>query len=129
MAKPSAWAIVPNLLRSLFRTDVPLRSKFLLVAGIVYLLSPIDLLPDIVAGIGWIDDLIIVPLLGWLSYRSLPPSVKADVAQGDCGPPAKSRIWLYLVILIAVLLGMVILTGPDDAFLKSPLGSYATFAL
>ena len=76
MAKASVWAIIPNLLRSLFRSDVPIRSKILLVMGIVYLVSPIDLLPDVIAGIGWIDDLIIVPLLGWLSYRSLPPSIK-----------------------------------------------------
>ena len=70
MAKASVWAIIPNLLRSLFRSDVPIRSKILLVMGIVYLVSPIDLLPDVIAGIGWIDDLVIVPLLGWLSYRS-----------------------------------------------------------
>lgn len=70
MAKPTVWAIIPNLLRSLFRPDVPLRSKFLLLAGIIYLVSPIDLLPDVIAGIGWIDDLVIVPLLGWLSYKA-----------------------------------------------------------
>lgn len=120
MAKAPVWVIVPNLLRSLFRPDVPLRSKFLLVAGIVYLVSPIDLLPDVIAGVGWIDDLIIVPLLGWLSYRSLPPSAKADIERSDAEPSAKSRKWLYLVILIVVLLAVVMLTGPDESFLRSP---------
>ena len=62
--------IVLNLLRTLVRSDVPMKSKFLLLAGIVYLISPVDLLPDVIIGGGWIDDLIIVPFLGWLSYRS-----------------------------------------------------------
>lgn len=120
MAKPTVWAIIPNLLRSLFRPDVPLRSKILLLAGIIYLVSPIDLLPDVIAGIGWIDDLVIVPLLGWLSYKSLPPSIKSDMASDNLETPAKSRKWLYLVILILVLIGIVMLTGPDDSFLKTP---------
>ncbi|HBS22748.1 MULTISPECIES: YkvA family protein [Thalassospira] len=120
MAKPTVWAIIPNLLRSLFRPDVPLRSKFLLLAGIIYLVSPIDLLPDVIAGIGWIDDLVIVPLLGWLSYKSLPPSIKSDMASDNLETPTKSRKWLYLLILILALIGIVMLTGPDDSFLKTP---------
>ena len=125
MAKASVWAIIPNLLRSLFRSDVPIRSKILLVMGIVYLVSPIDILPDVIAGIGWIDDLVIVPLLGWLSYRSLPPSIKEGMATDSpdsANNPATLRKWLYLVVLIVVLIGIGMLTGPDESFLKNPSG-------
>lgn len=68
--------IIPKLLRTLVRKDVALKPKLLLIAGLVYLISPIDLLPDILLGFGWLDDLVIVPFLGWLSYRSLPKGCK-----------------------------------------------------
>ncbi|MCC9620194.1 DUF1232 domain-containing protein [Thalassospira sp. MA62] len=83
MARKSAWLVVPNLLRTLVRNDVPVKSKLLLGAGLVYLISPVDLVPDVLVGLGWLDDLVIVPLLGWLSYRSLPKSVREDVSTVD----------------------------------------------
>ena len=39
----------------------------------IYLLSPFDLVPDFLVGLGWIDDLILVGFLIWfLSGRSIP---------------------------------------------------------
>ena len=122
MAKASVWAIIPRLLSSLFRSDVPLRSKALLLLGLVYLISPIDLVPDVIVGIGWIDDLIIVPLLGWLSFRSLPEAIQdnmvCDEPVIDAAKPV-SRKWLYLVIVIAVIVAIVMLTGPDGRMFRN----------
>ncbi|MEQ8287343.1 DUF1232 domain-containing protein [Thalassospira sp.] len=113
MAK-SAWMIVPNLLRTLVRSDVALKSKLLLFAGLIYLISPVDLLPDVLVGIGWLDDLLIVPLLGWLSYRSLPSSVQEDVVQNEATAGKQSRrIYLYLGILVIAVIGIVMLGGTD----------------
>ncbi|MBN2125400.1 MAG: DnaJ domain-containing protein [Deltaproteobacteria bacterium] len=36
--------------------------------GILYVLSPYDLLPDFFLGGGWIDDLLILGLLGWYHF-------------------------------------------------------------
>ncbi|AUG53716.1 YkvA family protein [Thalassospira marina] len=72
-------AIIPNLIKGLVRRDVPIKSKALLLAGLVYLVSPVDLIPDFMLGAGWIDDLVIVPLLGWFSWRVLPPAVQDDM--------------------------------------------------
>ena len=105
--------IVPNLLRTLVRKDVGLKSKLLLLAGLVYLISPVDLLPDVLLGLGWLDDLVIVPLLGWLSYRSLPNDVQGEVVLDKAGKQNTSRrlliyvgIFLIVVILIALIGGM-----------------------
>lgn len=46
----------------------PLSAKILLIAAIVYFLSPIDLIPDFIPVIGYLDDLIIVPTLIWLAF-------------------------------------------------------------
>ncbi len=51
----------------------------LFVAGIVaYALSPIDLIPDFVPVLGYVDDLILLPLGIALAIKLIPPSVLAD---------------------------------------------------
>lgn len=55
------------------RTPRALRWLALLVAA--YALSPIDLIPDFIPVLGWLDDIILVPLGLWLIMRWLPPEV------------------------------------------------------
>ena len=44
----------------------------------LYLVSPIDLIPDAIPILGWVDDLVIVPLaIRWLLAR-LPADIRAD---------------------------------------------------
>lgn len=52
----------------------PLVKRILPLAFVaIYLLSPVDVVPDFLVGLGWIDDLILVGLLIWfLSGRSVP---------------------------------------------------------
>jgi len=49
----------------------------LVVAG--YAFSPIDLIPDFVPVLGYLDDLIIVPLGLWLVVRLTPPELVAEL--------------------------------------------------
>ncbi len=57
------WARVQDWARLLFRRDTPWKVKAILGLAIVYLLSPIDLVPDWIAGFGLLDDLTIVTIL------------------------------------------------------------------
>src|SRR5678815_4950434 len=51
----------------------------LLVGGIVaYALSPIDLIPDFVPILGYLDDLLLLPLGIALALKLIPPAVMAD---------------------------------------------------
>lgn len=117
MKNASVWMIIPNLLHTLLRKDVALKSKLLLLAGLIYLVSPVDLLPDILVGLGWLDDLVIVPLLGWLSYRSLPDNVQREVVPDDAENSTTSiRLFIYLVILVLVVIIIAITGGTDPSF-------------
>jgi len=108
--------IVPNLLRTLMRKDVALRSKLLLLTGLVYLVSPVDFLPDILVGIGWLDDLVIVPFLGWMSYRSLPDGVQREVIQDDAvKQPGSRRVFVYLGILAIVVIAVAVMGATDTS--------------
>ncbi len=44
--------------------------KWLLtILALLYVVNPFDLLPDIVVGAGWLDDLVVLGLLGYYLYR------------------------------------------------------------
>ncbi len=49
--------------------------KFLLAGIIAYLASPIDLIPDFVPLIGYLDELLLIPLGIWLAVRLIPKAV------------------------------------------------------
>ncbi len=125
MKNASAWMIIPKLLRTLVRKDVALKPKLLLIAGLVYLISPIDLLPDILLGFGWLDDLVIVPFLGWLSYRSLPKGVQSEIVPDNTENRAASRrMLIYLGILLVVVVVIAIMGDANTSF--EPVNSPTT---
>ena len=58
--------------------DTPWYAK-LLVAGVVaYAFSPIDLIPDFVPVLGYVDDLILIPMGIALAIKMIPPSVLTE---------------------------------------------------
>ena len=58
--------------------DTPLPAKLLAALVVAYAFSPIDLIPDFIPVIGYLDDLILVPLGIYLVLRLLPAQVIAD---------------------------------------------------
>ena len=53
----------------------PKLSKFFLGLAIGYALNPIDLIPDFIPVIGYLDDLIIVPVLIFIAIRLIPKEI------------------------------------------------------
>lgn len=45
---------------------------------VAYALSPIDLIPDFIPVLGYLDDAILLPGLIWLAVRMLPADVRSD---------------------------------------------------
>src|ERR1700755_2457985 len=57
---------------------VPWYAKALALVVAGYALSPIDLIPDFIPVLGYLDDLILLPAGIWLAIRLLPPQVMAE---------------------------------------------------
>src|SRR6266853_608170 len=57
---------------------VPWHAKALALAVAAYALSPIDLIPDFVPVLGYLDDLIIVPLGILAVVKLIPPEIVAE---------------------------------------------------
>ncbi len=67
--------------RMLRNPRTPRVSKVLLGVAIAYAVSPIDLIPDFIPVIGYLDDLIILPLLILIAIRLIPRSVIMECRQ------------------------------------------------
>jgi len=84
---------------------VPWYAKALAAAVAAYALSPIDLIPDFIPVLGWLDDLIIVPLGVWLVRRMIPDVVmaecRAQAATAELLPRSKQAATLIVAIWLA----------------------------
>lgn len=58
--------------------QTPRLVKLLCIVVVAYALSPIDLIPDFIPVLGYLDDLILLPALIWIVIRLIPPPVMAE---------------------------------------------------
>jgi uncharacterized membrane protein YkvA (DUF1232 family) len=88
---------------------VPWYAKAMAACVAAYALSPIDLVPDFIPVLGYLDDLVIVPAGIWLVVRMIPPAIMAEhraIAAAATSRPASTvgaidviAIWLLLTAL------------------------------
>jgi len=94
------------------RTPWPAKVMALLVAG--YAISPIDLIPDFIPVLGYLDDLLLLPLGIALAIKLIPPEVMDEArktatrAQGEggmgwVGAIAVGLVWLVILGLVVVV--------------------------
>ena len=86
---------------------VPWHAKAVAIVVAGYALSPIDLIPDFIPVLGYLDDLIIVPFGIWLALRLIPSEIMAEhretAAAAERRPISKAgaaaivSIWILLV--------------------------------
>ncbi|MEI7528596.1 MAG: YkvA family protein [Elusimicrobiota bacterium] len=60
----------------------PRVSKWLIGLAVVYLASPIDIIPDFIPVLGQLDDLAVVPFLIWLALKFIPEDVRRECRGG-----------------------------------------------
>ncbi len=92
---------------------VPWYVRILAGLTVAYAFSPIDLIPDFIPILGYLDDLIIVPLGIWLVLKMIPPQVLAEcrekaAAQIERGKPINRAA---AVVIIAIWIGLGILAA------------------
>jgi uncharacterized membrane protein YkvA (DUF1232 family) len=88
----------------------PFFAKLVALTALIYLISPIDLIPDFIPFVGYLDDLIIVPALLHLAFLLLPLEVKKSGWERARKQVAKlNMIFFILICIILMILGFTFL--------------------
>lgn len=94
--------------------QVPWYAKALGVLVVAYALSPIDLVPDFIPVLGYVDDVLLLPGLIWLTLRLIPQPLRQECrAQADewmqtQGRKPTSRIGALVVVAVWVGAGLAL---------------------
>ena len=85
--------------------ETPWYAKLMIIVTLGYLLSPIDLIPDCIPVLGYLDDLIIVPVLIILSMRLTPSRIlnecrKRALEQAASKTKRKKDAWLVATLIL-----------------------------
>ncbi|UCD10039.1 MAG: DUF1232 domain-containing protein [Dehalococcoidales bacterium] len=84
---------------------VPLYVKILLLMIIAYALSPVDIVPDFIPLLGYIDDLVILPLGIYFVFKLIPEEVKSEYQRKAGTQLTGSNLrWVGLAIVILIWL-------------------------
>lgn len=85
---------------------VPILAKIIIGLVVAYALSPIDLIPDFIPVIGYIDDLILLPIGIWIAIRLIPHDVWKEcqiLAEKRVSEMPGSRRAAVIIIIIWLL--------------------------
>lgn len=85
---------------------VPKVAKAVAAAVAAYALSPIDLIPDFIPVLGYLDDVLLVPLGILLAVRLIPPPLMADLrakASARGRPTSKAGLFAVVTIWLAAV--------------------------
>jgi len=92
----------------------PWYAKVFVVAIVAYALSPIDLIPDFIPVLGFVDEIILLPFAIALAVKMIPPDVMAECRVrasqqllrasriGRIGAAVIVLFWLALIVLAAM---------------------------
>jgi uncharacterized membrane protein YkvA (DUF1232 family) len=87
---------------------VPRYAKAVAACVAVYALSPIDLIPDVIPILGFLDDLVLVPLGIWVAIRLIPPPLLEEHRQAAMArhqPRPSSWVGAALILSLWGLVG------------------------
>ena len=102
---------IPTIFLVMRDQDTPLPAKILAMITVGYALSPIDLIPDFIPVLCYLDDVILLPLLILLTLKCIPEDIYAKHHQAaehlwEDGKPKK---WYYALPIVCIWLLVFVL--------------------
>lgn len=102
---------VPAVFLALKAKETPWYAKAFAALTVVYALSPIDFIPDFIPVLGYLDDLILLPLLVALTVKFIPKETfeKYRIESEGMWENGKPKKWYYAVPVVLVWMFIVAL--------------------
>ena len=104
---------IPAVFLALKAKETPILAKILAFLTVVYALSPIDLVPDFIPVLGYLDDVIILPALVALTVKLIPKEIFEHYRREAAGmwQDGKPKKWYYalpFLLVWAVILSLIV---------------------
>lgn len=102
---------IPAVFIALKHEKTPLMAKILAGLTVAYALSPIDLIPDFIPVIGYLDDLILLPILVVWTIKLIPPEIMEECRTKSEGlwENGKPKKWYFALPIIIFWLVIILL--------------------
>ena len=91
------------------RPDTPLFAKAVAIIVVGYALSPIDLIPDFIPVLGYLDDVILLPLGIALAVKLIPDNIMRESREEAALSFKKGKYRFWYVAVIIVILWLLII--------------------
>jgi len=89
---------------------VPWRAKALVMLLAAYIISPADILPDFIfPGLGYVDDMVLIPFAAEFILKMIPASVVSDANFKAMQLSRKAKSWTGAVLVFAVILLVLVI--------------------
>lgn len=100
---------IPALFLAMKDKETPIGAKILATITVIYALSPIDLIPDFLPVIGYLDDVIILPILVVLTIKLIPTALWERYLKDaeDMWKDGKPKKWYYAIPIIMIWLFII----------------------
>ena len=89
----------------------PWYAKALAIAVVAYALSPIDLIPDFIPVLGYLDDVLLVPLGILLVVWLIPPGIMAEHRELAAGAQERPVSRAAAVVIVCIWIASIVLAG------------------
>lgn len=106
--------MIPALWIAMKKKETPLIAKGLALLTLGYALSPIDLIPDFIPVIGYLDDLILLPLMIFITIKLIPKEILDQSiieSEGMWDRLPKMNWFIFIIVLIWGLIIYKIVKG------------------
>lgn len=102
---------IPTIYIALKKKETPRVAKVFAIITVCYALSPIDLIPDFIPVLGYLDDVILLPILIALTIKLIPEDIinKCRLEAENIWNNGKHKKWYYSVPILLIWIGLIVL--------------------
>ena len=97
---------VPAVFLALKDEDTPVIAKVFATVAVAYALSPVDLIPDFIPVLGYIDDVILLPMLIAITVKLIPKDVwaRCRAESENMWKNGKPKKWYFAIPIVMLWL-------------------------